>query len=108
MGIVHQGIIRRFADQRRSVLGEHMELDVYEKLWRFNRAYQEGGFGLRKLRQHPGFHRKKIDRFAELSKEVRATTNSYLASAIETLETEEAGRRYGKRRRREKQDDEPS
>ena len=105
---MHQGFIHRFADQRPSVLREHMELDVYEELWRFNRAYQEAVSALRRLRQHPGFHRKEIDRSAALSKEVRATTNSYLASAIEMLETEEAGRRYGKRRRQEKQDDEPS
>lgn len=83
-----------------------MKIDVFQELWRFNRACDEAITALGKLRQYPGFRRKEIERLAGLSKENRAAANSYLAGAIEMAETEEAGRRYGNRRRREKQEDE--
>jgi len=42
-----------------------------------------------------------LDRFRALSKETRAATNSYVAGILERVETDEAGRRFGKRRTRE-------
>jgi len=36
-----------------------------------------------------------------VAKEARAATNSYLAGVLERIETDEAGRRFGKRRKRE-------
>jgi hypothetical protein len=75
-------------------------------LLRINQAHLEIVSALAVLRKHPAFHATTLDRFAALWKETRAATNSYIGSVIEAAETAEAGRRYHKRRRQEKQEDE--
>ena len=54
--------------------------------------------------RHDGFQRSELQRFREKSEEARAATMSYIAEVIETAETDEAGRRFGKRVARERQE----
>ncbi len=82
-----------------------MNVEIYNQLLRINQAHAEVVMALAVLRKHPAFDATTLDCFAALWKETRAATNSYLTGAIEIAETEEAGRRYSKRRRREKQED---
>jgi hypothetical protein len=82
-----------------------MNVEVYNQLLRINQSHAEIVSALAVLRKYPAFDATTLDRFAALWKETRAATNSYLGSVIEIAETEEAGRRYGKRRRREKLED---
>ena len=85
-----------------------MKLDVYEHLLRFNAGFDQAIQSLAALRKHSAFHRGVLERFAQLSKETRAATNSYLAAVIETGETEEAGRRFRKRKAQERRRKLPS
>ena len=57
------------------------------------------------LGKHSAFHRGTLARFTALSKEARAATNSYLASVIETGETQEAGGRFRKRKAQQRVDE---
>ena len=52
-----------------------------------------------------GFDREALERFSALAEEARAATASYLAGAIATVETSEAGRRFRKRIARERHDE---
>ncbi len=47
----------------------------------------------------------ELRRFRNLTREARASTNSYLTAVIESQETDEAGRLFCKRIRREKAED---
>ena len=82
-----------------------MKLDIYEHLLRINAGFDQAIRGLAALQKHGAFHRSTLERFAKLSKETRAATNSYLASVIETDETNEAGRRFRERRAQERSDE---
>jgi len=73
-----------------------------------NRGYEEVLTALAALGQHRAFPAAELERFAALSKENRASTNSFLLSIIESAETAEAGRRYHRRRRQEQQEEERS
>src|SRR5579863_8617090 len=75
-----------------------MKIDVYQQLLRIQTGYDQVITALGALRQYPLFKRHELERLGALSKEIRADTNSYLAGAIETAETAEAGRRYRRRR----------
>jgi len=72
-----------------------------------NAGFDQAIQSLAALRRHGGFHRSMLQRLAALSQETRAATNSYLANVIQTAETEEAGRKFRKRKAQEKAD-EPS
>ena len=78
-----------------------MELKVYKHLLEVNAGFDQVVRGLAALRKHDSFHGTELERFRSLSLEARAATNSYLASVLEHAETDEAGRRFGKRRTRE-------
>ena len=54
------------------------------------------------------FQQGELARFRALSQETRAATNSYLAGAIESSETNEAGRRFRERKTQERSDEEGS
>ena len=82
-----------------------MNLVMYYQLLRINQAHAEIVSALAVLRKHPAFDTTTLDRFAALWKETRAATNSYIGSVIEAAETAQAGRRYHKRRRQEKEDE---
>jgi hypothetical protein len=83
-----------------------MQLQVYNWLRQINVGFEEVLSWLTALRKHSAFHRRELDRFSALAKETRASLNSYLAAVIEISETADAGRRYTKRRQREKREDE--
>jgi hypothetical protein len=82
-----------------------MKVEIYEHLFIINRAFEEILAALAGLRQHPAFHRGELERFAALSKEARASTNSYLTGIIEVAETSAAGRRFRQRRRQEEREE---
>ena len=96
---VDPSYVRIFLEER------GVKLDVYENLLRINAGFDEAIQGLAALRKHAAFHRSTLERFAALSKETRAATNSYVASVIETAETNEAGRRFRERRAQERADE---
>ena len=82
-----------------------MKSDVYLHLWQINRSMDRVIEGLEALRRHPAFRRRELDRFRALSQESRALINSHILGVMETIETEHAGRLYGKRLARERKDE---
>ena len=82
-----------------------MNETVYLQLFRMNRGFGAVLRALRVLQDHGGFHPSELRHFRNLAKEARASTSSYLAAVIESAETDEAGRLFGKRMRREKAED---
>jgi hypothetical protein len=82
-----------------------VKLKVYEHLLRMNAGFDQAIRSLSALRKHSGFHGGMLARFTALSKETRAQANSYLASVIETVETQEAGGRFRKRKAQERVDE---
>ena len=85
--------------------GGCLKFDIYKNLLRINAGYKEVIRGLAGLRKQRAFPRGELDRFSALSKENRAATNSFLLSAMETAETEEAGQRFCKRLAKERADE---
>ena len=82
-----------------------MKLNIYQNLLKINAGYQQVIGGLAALRKYRVFHRNELARFSALSKEIKAATNSYLLSAMETAETDKAGRRFSKRLAQERSDE---
>lgn len=82
-----------------------MKLDVYEHLLTINTAFDQLARCLIALQRHRKFHAAELNRFRRLTKETRASLNSYLTAIIECAETDEAGRRYSKRLAQERADD---
>ena len=82
-----------------------MKLTVYEHLLDINIGFDQVIRGLAALRKHDVFLARELDRFSAIAKESRAATNSYLIGVIERNETQEAGRRFGKRREQEMRDE---
>ena len=82
-----------------------MKLEVYENLLRMNAGFDQAIRSLAALGKHSAFHRGTLARFTALSKEAKAAANSYLASVIETGETQEAGGRFRKRKAQERVDE---
>ena len=78
-----------------------MKLPIYKHLLDINAGFDQVVRALAALRKDDAFMAKELDRFSALAKEARAATNSYLIGAIERAETDEAGRRFGRRRERE-------
>ena len=79
--------------------------NIYQNLLKINAGYQQVIGGLAALRKYSVFHRNELARFSALSKEIKAATNSYLLSAMETAETDKAGRRFSKRLAQERSDE---
>jgi hypothetical protein len=75
-----------------------VKLPVYRHLFDINTGFDQVIRGLAALRKHDAFLARELDRFSALAKESRAATNSYLIGVMERNETQEAGRRFGKRR----------
>ena len=82
-----------------------MKLEIYRHLLEFNAGYDQAIRSLAALRKHRAFQSGELARFSALSKEARAATNSFLVAAIETVETNEAGRRFSKRLAQERSDE---
>jgi len=82
-----------------------VKLASYKHLLDINVGFDQVIRGLAALRKHDAFLARELDRFSALAKESRAATNSYLIGVMERDETQEAGRRFGKRRVRELRDE---
>ena len=82
-----------------------MKLPVYKHLFEINAGFDQVIRGLAAFRKNDAFLARELDRFSELAKEARAATNSYLIGVMEHAETDEAGRRFGKRREREQREE---
>jgi hypothetical protein len=78
-----------------------MPLEVYENLWQLHAGFEQMRRALRNLAQHRTFQASEVERLGDWLEEARAATASYLASAIEDAETNEAGRLFRRRRARE-------
>jgi len=79
-------------------------LHVYKRLYQINAGFERVARGLRRLDRTGIFNRGELSRFRALSAETRAAINSYLASVIESQETDEAGRLSRQRLIRERQE----
>ena len=92
--------------QRSAVCGGRAPVKrrVYEHLLALNAGFEQARRSLAALRRD-GFDREALERFSALAEEARAATVSYLAGAIETVETNEAGRRFRKRIARERHEE---
>jgi hypothetical protein len=82
-----------------------MKLEIYEHLLAINAGFDQVIRGLAALRELDSFHGRELDHYTALAKEARAATNSYLTGVLERAETNEAGRRFGKRRDREQREE---
>jgi hypothetical protein len=82
-----------------------MKLPVFKHLLDINVGFEQVIRGLAALRKHDAFLARELKRFSALAKESRAATNSYLMGVMERNETQEAGRRFGKRLEREQGDE---
>ena len=82
-----------------------MKLSVYQHLLNLNAGFDQVVRSLAALRKHDIFLAKELDHYAALAKEARAATTSYLLNAMESAETVEAGRQFGKRREREEREE---
>ena len=82
-----------------------MKRDFYLHLLSLNAGFDQVIGSLAALRKHGAFQGGELARFSALSKETRAATNSYLAGVIETVETEQAGRRFRKRLAQQRSDE---
>jgi hypothetical protein len=80
-------------------------LEAYEQLLEINAGYEHVIRSLTALRAHAAFDCDQLNRFRALAREARASTNSYLTGALETVETDDAGRRFRRRLRRERKDE---
>jgi transcription elongation factor GreA-like protein len=82
-----------------------VKLSVYKHLLDINAGFDQVIRGLTALRKHDVFVARQLDSHRALAKEIRAATNSYLTGVIERAETNEAGRRFGKRWEREQREE---
>ena len=82
-----------------------MKHTVYRELFRINHGFDAVLRGLDRLHNHAVFHPSELRRFRALAREARASTNSYLTAVLESAETDDAGRLFRKRLRREKEDE---
>ena len=78
-----------------------MPLAVYEQLWELHAGFDQVRRALRGLSQHKTFHAPEVERLSAWLEEARAATAPYLTGAIEDAETNEAGRLFRVRRKRE-------
>ena len=82
-----------------------MKLLVYQRLFDLNVGFDQVVRSLAALRKHDAFLAKELDYYSTLAKEARAATTSYLLNVMEGVETDEAGRRFRKRREREQREE---
>jgi len=93
--------LRDHPERRAAVWRPIVKLAVYRHLLDLNTGFDQVVRSLAALQKHDAFLAKELDYYAALAKEARAATMSYLLNAMEGAETDEAGRRFGKRRERE-------
>ena len=82
-----------------------MPPEVYEQLWELHSGFEQVRCALRGLGKHRTFHPGELKRLGAWLEEARAATASYLTGAIEEAETNQAGRLFRLRLRRERKED---
>ncbi len=82
-----------------------MRADAYQKLHEFNLHIDQGMATLRSMAEMEKVSAGEIRRMADYFEEIRTSTSGYLASVFSDQELREAGRLFGKRRRREMAED---
>ena len=82
-----------------------MPLEVYENLWQLHSGFEQVRRALGSLAQNRIFQADEVERLGAWLEEARAATASYLTSAIEEAETNEAGRLFRRRRARERREE---
>jgi hypothetical protein len=75
--------------------------DAYQKLHEFNLHIQQGVDALRGMGALKEISRKEVERIAKYFEEIRTSASGYLTSIFSGQEEREAGRLFGRRRRRE-------
>ena len=83
-----------------------MKLDVYKRLLRINAGFEQVLRSLAALERQRRSDAEELKRFRLRSRETQAALNSYLAAAIESAETDAAGRCFRQRVAQEKSDEE--
>ena len=82
-----------------------MRADIYQKLHEFNLHIDQGMAALREMAAVKEVRAGTVLRYAEYFEEIRTSASGYLASVMADQEHREAGRLFGKRRRREMAED---
>ena len=82
-----------------------MPPEVYEQLWALRSGFAQVRCALRGLGKHRAFHPGELERLGAWLEEARAATASYLTGVIEEAETNQAGRLFKLRLRRERKED---
>ena len=79
--------------------------DVYEHVWEMNQGFEQVLRSLNALAKYPGLQADEIRRFAQMAREARAATNSFVLESLGRIETTEAGRLFAQRRVREQKEE---
>ena len=82
-----------------------MPLDIYQQLWELHAGFEQVRRALRSLSQQATFRTGEVERLGAWLEEARAATASYLTSAMEEAETNEAGRLFRNRIARERNEE---
>jgi hypothetical protein len=78
---------------------------AYEQLQAIHTGFERVRLALGNLKGLPGLDRTELGVFSEFADEARATTLSYLTEAIESTETEYAGRLFRRRQIRDRKNE---
>ena len=81
-----------------------MRADIYQKLHEFNLYIDQGVEALLEIRVKK-VSAGEIQRYADYFEEIRTSVSGYLTSIVSDQEEREAGRLFGRRRRREMAED---
>ena len=79
--------------------------DVYEHVWEMNAGFEQVLRSLKTLAKYSGLQPDEIRRFAQMAREARAATNSFVLESLGRIETAEAGRLFAQRRVREQKEE---
>jgi hypothetical protein len=82
-----------------------MPLEVYQQLWQLHAGFEQVRRALIGLGRQPTFRTREVERLGAWLEEARAATASYLTSAIEEAETNEAGRLFKNRIAQERKEE---
>ena len=76
---------------------------LYQQLWELDEGFAQVNRALNRMRSIRLFHTDELARCSALAAEARAATLSYLLEILGESESQEAGRLFRSRRRREAQ-----
>lgn len=82
-----------------------MRADIYQKLHEFNLHIDQGVAALLEMAGAKKASAGEVQRYADYFEEIRSSVSGYLTSIVSDQEEREAGRLFGKRRRREMAED---